>query len=338
MRSTLSPNLDVFPIPRIDDLLDQLGQCTIFSILDLAAGYWQIKVHPDSQEKTAFTTHQGLYEFSVMPFGLRNAPATFQRTMQEVLRGLNPKKGPDFVSVYIDDVLIFSRNLEEHVEHIQRVVQRIADCGLKLKPSKCHFARRKVEFLGHMVTAEGLKPNAAQVEAVTSYPVPANVKDVRQFLGLASYYRRFVPCFAKIAAPLHHLLTKGITFNWTLECQQAFEDLKDKLVNSPVLAYPDFNKSFVLETDASIRGLGAVLSQKQSDGKFHPVAYVSRSLAITEERYFITALETLAVVWAISHFQYYLYGHDVTVLTDHQGRQGHTWQPECFWEACTLVE
>lgn len=175
-----------------------------------------------------------------------------------------------------------------------------------------------MEFLGHVVTAEGLKPNAARVEAVTFYPVPANVKDVRQFLGLASYYRRFVPCFAKIAAPLHHLLAKGITFNWTLECQQAFEDLKDKLINTPILAYPDFNKSFVLETDASIRGLGAVLLQKQSDGKFHPVAYASRSLAITEERYSITDLETLAVVWAISHFQYYLYGHDVTVRTDHQ--------------------
>ena len=328
---------DVFPIPRIDDLLDQLGQCTIFSTLDLAAGYWQIKVHPDSQEKTAFTTHQGLYEFSVMPFGLRNAPATFQRTMQEVLRGLNPEKGPDFVSVYIDDVLIFSRNLEEHVKHIQQVVQRVADCGLKLKPNKCHFARRQVEFLGHVVTAEGLKPNAARVEAVSSYPVPANIKEVRQFLGLASYYRRFVPCFAKIAAPLHHLLVKGKTFNWTPECQQVFEDLKGKLVNSPVLAFPDFDRSFVLETDASIRGLGAVLSQKQSDGKFHPVAYASCSLSKTEERYSITDLETLAVVWAISHFQYYLYGHDVTVRTDHQAVKAILGSPNasgkhaCWW-------
>ena len=152
---------DVFPIPRIDDLLDQLGQCTIFSTLDLAAGYWQIKVHPDSQEKITFTTHKSLYEFLVMPFGLRNAPTTFQRTMQEVLRELNPENGPDFVSVYIDDVLIFSRNLEDHIKHIQQVVQRIADCGLKLKPDKCHFARREVEFLDHVVTAEGLKPNAA---------------------------------------------------------------------------------------------------------------------------------------------------------------------------------
>ena len=167
---------DVFPVPRIDDLLDQLGQYTIFSTLDLAASYRQIKVHPDSQEKTAFTTHQGLYKFSVMPFGLRNAPATFQQTMQEVLRGLNPKKGPDLVLVYTDDVLIFSQNLEEHVEHIQQVLHRIADCGLKLKPSKCHFAWREVEFLGHLLTAEGLKPNAAWVEAVAFYPVPANVR------------------------------------------------------------------------------------------------------------------------------------------------------------------
>ena len=162
-----------------------------------------------------------------MPFGLRNAPATFQRTMQEVLGGLNPEKGPDFVSVYIDDVLIFSRNLEEHVKHIQQVVQRVADCGLKLKPNKCHFARREVEFLGHVVTAEGLKPNAARWKPCHLIPSQPTLKEVRQFLGLASHYRRFVPCFAEIAAPLHHLLVKGKgkTFNWTPECQQVFEDL-----------------------------------------------------------------------------------------------------------------
>ena len=156
------------------------------------------------------------------------------------------------------------------------------------------------------------------MEAVAYYPVPSNVKEVRQFLGLASYYRRFVSCFAKTVAPLHQLLAKGITFDWTPECQQAFEDLKEKLVSSPVLTFPNFDKSFVLETDTSIQGLGAVLSQKQADGKLHPVAYASRSLATNEERYAITDLETLAVVWAISHFQYYLYGHDVTVCTDHQ--------------------
>ena len=143
-------------------------------------------------------------------------------------------------------------------------------------------------------------------------------QEVCQFLGLASYYRRFVPCFAKTAAPLHQLLAKGIIFDWTPECQQAFEDLKGKLVSSPVLAFPDFDKSFVLETDTSIQGLGAVLSKKQADEKLHPVAYASRSLANNEERYAITDLETLAVVWAISHFQYYLYGHNVTVCTDHQ--------------------
>ena len=309
--------VDTYPLPRIDDLLDQLGKAKYFSTLDLASGYWQIPVHPDSQEKTAFVTTRGLFEFRVMPFGLRNAPAAFQRLMERVLMGLNPEDGADFVDAYIDDVLIFSQTLEEHLHHLSLVLDTVKKADLKLKLPKCKFFRKEVEFLGHLVTTEGLKPNHAHTTAVTEFPTPRNVKEIRQFVGLASYYRRFIPNFAKIAHPLHALTRKGAPFSWTDECQEAFTTLKQKLSSGPVLAYPDFGKDFVLETDASIRGLGAVLSQKQSDGKLHPIAFASRALSPPEKNYAVTELETLAVVWACSHYHAYLYGHDVTVYTDH---------------------
>lgn len=308
---------DTFPLPRIDDLLDQLGAARYFSTLDLASGYWQIRMHPDSVEKTAFTTPHGLHEFRVMPFGLTNAPGVFQRLMERVLAGLNPPDGAAFVVVYIDDVLVFSRSLEEHLEHLRRVILRICEAGLKLKPSKCHFIREEVEYLGHLITPQGLKTNARLTAAVAEFPRPQNVSEVRRFLGLSSYYRRFVSNFARVASPLHALTRKGAEFEWTNECEVSFQALKEKLTSAPVLAYPSFERPFVLETDASIAGIGAVLSQPQDDGLLHPVAFASRSLTPSERNYAITELETLAVVWAITHFIPYLYGHEVTVFTDH---------------------
>ncbi len=183
---------DQFPLPRIDDMLDQLGKAQYFSTLDLAAGYWQIKVGEESREKTAFVTQQGLFEFRVMPFGLTNAPAVFQRLMQKVVSGLNSEEGPDFVGVYIDDILVYSQTLTEHLDHLRRVLERLRQAGLKLKPSKCHFIRQSVEFLGHVITPQGLKPNPRQVQAVQEFPVPKSVTQARQFLGLTSYYRRFI--------------------------------------------------------------------------------------------------------------------------------------------------
>ena len=307
---------DIFPLPRIDDLLDQLGQAKYFTTLDLASGYWQIPVHYQSQEKTAFITHQGLFEFRVMPFGLKNAPAAFQRLMQTVLRDLNPGDGPDFVSVYLDDILIFSQTLEDHFNHLQKVVQRIKEANLKLKPSKCHFLHQEIDYLGHVISAKGLKPNPKLTEVVQQFPVPKDIKGVRQFLGLSSYYRRFVPSFAKIAQPLYALTRKEVPFQWMPSCQDSFLTLKKCLTEPPVLAYPDFNLDFYLETDASAAGLGAVLSQKYND-RLHPIAYASRSLSPAEKNYGITDLETLAVVWACQHFHAYLYGHKVTIYTDH---------------------
>lgn len=272
-----------------------------------------------------------------MPFGLTNAPAVFQRLMQQVLSNLKTDNERDFAEVYIDDVLIFSETLEEHLQHLRLVFERLERAGLKLKPSKCHFLRESVEYLGHLITPQGLKPNPKQVQAVIEFPVPESVTNVRQFLGLTSYYRRFIAQFAKIAALLHALTLKDAVFEWSRECEVAFEALKAAITHSPVLAYPNFSLDFVLETDACVKGLGAVLSQCQDDDILHPVAFASRSLSLAERNYSVTDLETLAVVWAMQHFRAYLYGHKVTVITDHSavksvleapgrsGKHAHWW-------------
>ena len=303
---------DTFPLPRIDDLLDQLKGKKIFSTLDAKRGYWQIKVQEESVAKTAFVTFDGLYEFRVMPFGLCNAPSTFQRLMQRTLSGLSR-----FCSVYIDDILVFSETVEDHMEHLRQVFCRLRDVGLKLHPQKCFLGRSEVPYLGHIISSNGIFPNPDKIEAVKKYPTPTNVRSVREFLGLASYYRRFVPNFAKIAGPLHMLTRANVPFLWTESCEGAFSQLKELLVSPPLLAYPDFSKPFILHTDASGKGLGAVLEQEQGDGKNHPVAFASRTLSKHEERYGITELETLAVVWSLRHFRAYLYGHKCTIYTDH---------------------
>ncbi len=274
-----------------------------------------MELDEDARQKSAFTTYNGLYEFIRMPFGLCNAPATFQRVMQAVLVGLEWRS----CFVYLDDILIASRTFDEHLEHIKEVLQRLRAAGLRLKPKKCLFLREEVPYLGHVISASGIKPDPSKTAEVKAFPVPSDVTAVRQFIGLASYYRRFVPSFASIAAPLRVLTKKNAIFNWTSECQTAFDHLKDLLVTAPVLAYPRFgpDAEFTLETDASGVGLGAVLSQKQEDDQLHPIAYASLALDPNERNYAITELETLAVVWAARKFRPYLLGHHTTVLTDH---------------------
>ena len=207
--------------------------------------------------------------------------------------------------------------MEDHLQHLHALLEGLQGAGLKLKPQKCHFIRQEVEYLGHIITPKGLKTNSRLVEAVQEFRTPKSVQQVRQFLGLSSFYRRFIPSFAKIAQPLHALTRKRVEFVWDGSCQTAFTALKQKLTEAPVLAYPSFEHPLCLETDASILGLGAILSQEQEDGKSHPVAYASRSLSPQERNYGITELETLAVVWAMNHFKCYLYGNSVTVYTDH---------------------
>ena len=305
--------MDEFPLPRIDDTLDLLVGQRYFTTLDLASGYWQVEMEPLSKEKTAFVTYSGLYQFVKMPFGLANAPATFQRLMEVVLVGL----AQTTCVVYLDDILVFGRDMKEHNANLELVLERLRRAGLRLKPTKCHLAREQVEYLGHIVSAKGVQTDPKKLEAVERYPRPTDVKTLRSFVGLASYYRRFIPKFATVAHPLHFLTKKDAPFVWTSQCQVAFENLKKLLTSSPVLAFPQFDRPFILETDASGTGLGAVLAQKQDDGKTRPIAYASRTLQPHEKKYGATEMEGLGVVWAVKHFRPYLYGHACEVYTDH---------------------
>ena len=304
---------DAYPLPRIDDTLEALAGARYFTTLDLASGYWQVTLDPAAQEKTAFITHSGLYEFNVLPFGLCNAPATFQRLMETILAGLTRNQ----CFVYLDDILVISSSWEEHLTNLDLVFKRLRYAGLRLKPKKCAFARRKASYLGHVISESGIEVDPQKVDKVRNYPRPTNLKTLRQFLGLTSYYRRFVSQFSKVADPLYALTGKNVQFTWTPTCQDAFDKLKNSLTSTPVLAFPNFKQPFILETDASGVGLGAVLAQAQVDGTTRPIAYASRSLQKHERNYCVSELEALAVVWSVKHFHSYLYGHHCTVQTDH---------------------
>ena len=223
------------------------------------------------------------------------------------------------VFVYVDDILVASHSFVEHLQHLREVFTRLRDAGLRLKPRKCNLLRNEVSFLGHIISIEGVRPDPVKIERVQCYPTPTDATQVRQFLGLASYYRRFMPDFAKVSGPLRALTKKNAIFLWTTECERAFSELKHLLTTSPVLAYPRFgpSQSFILETDASGVSLGAILSQVQEDGVIHPIAYASRSLDKHERNYGISELETLGLVWAVRYFRPYLLGHPCVVYTDH---------------------
>eukprot|EP00731_Ephydatia_muelleri_P008911 Em0004g1249a len=307
---------DAHPIPRIDETLDALHGACWFSTLDLASGYWQVKVAPEDREKTAFTTPYGLYQFCVMPFGLCNAPSTFQRLMELVLAGLHWSS----CLVYLDDIIIYSRTVKEHLTRLEEVLERLQAAGMKLKPKKCRLLRRKVNYLGYIVSSGGVQTDPLKVESILSWPSPTTQKELRQFLGLASYYRRFVKGFASIAAPLNHLLEKGKPWEWTKVCEHAFSSLKKMLTTSPILAYPDFEIEFTVDCDASGDGLGAVLSQCIGGGE-NVISYASRSLTKPEKKYCATRKEMLALVWAVGQFRPYLLGRPFTVRTDHSALQ-----------------
>jgi hypothetical protein len=303
---------DAYPLPRIDDTLNTLAGSQWFSTLDLLSGYWQVEVADKDRPKTAFCTTEGLFEFKVMPFGLCNAPATFQRLMDLVLAGLQWSH----CLIYIDDVVILGRSFEEHLQHLQQVFDRLQQAGLKLKPRKCHFLQRKVNYLGHVVSNKGIAPDPAKIEKIASWPIPNSPKEVQQFLGLAGYYRRFIQDFAEVARPLHRLTERNRPFKWSTECQTAFDKLRDCLCSSPILCYPDFSRPFLLDTDASDSGIGAVLSQLD-EGRERVVAYASRLLSKPERQYCVTRRELLAVVVFTRHFRPFLLGRQFTLRTDH---------------------
>lgn len=303
---------DSYPLPRIDDALDSLAGSSYFTTLDLQSGYHQVAMDPTSKDKTAFITHAGLYEFNVMSFGLTNAPPDFQRLMSRVLHGLEWK----ICLIYIDDIIIFSPSFGEHLSRLRLVFDRLREVNLKLKPSKCNFAQKSVNFLGFVVSSEGISPDPDKLDAVRSFPAPKCVKDVRSFLGLCNYYRRFVEGFAKIASPLNHLTRKDVPFVWSAECQAAFDHLKTRLCSPPILAYPIFDQPFHLYTDASQFALGYILGQN-IDGKEHVIAYGGRELSHAEKSYSTTEREALAVVDGIKRYQPYIFGQKFYVHTDH---------------------
>lgn len=304
---------DSYPLPLADSCFDALTGSKWFCTLDLSSGYWQVAMATEDREKTAFTTGSGgLFHFTVMPFGLVSAPATFERLMERVLAGLPW----DVCLAYLDDIIVHAESFEAEKDRLCKVLQRLRNAGLKLSPKKCNLFQQSVKFLGHVVSGEGLSTDPEKTRAVAEWPVPSKVTELRSFLGLCSYYRRFVKDFAEIARPLHRLTEKTKDFAWTQECDDAFNRLKTALTTAPVLKYPSTTDPFILDTDASNFGLGAVLSQVQ-DGEERVVAYYSTTLSKPERNYCVTRKELLAVVKAVKRFHHYLYGRQFLVRTDH---------------------
>ena len=304
---------DSYPLPNINDCLASLGRDSVyFSTLDMASGYWQVEMDPNSQEKAAFTTHRGLFKPVVQPFGPKGGVAHFSRIMTALLGSLQWR----MLLIYLDDLLVFSSTFEEHLQRLGLVLEILEEANLKLKPSKCKLFQRSVSFLGHTISAEGIAPKADKISAVRNWPVPKSAQELQQFLGFASFYRRYIPDFATTAEPLNQLTRKRVEFRWEARCEKAFNILKEALCKHPVLAHPDFRLPFQLTTDASATGLGAVLSQIQN-GEERPVSYASKTLTASERNYSTTERECLAVVWATEYFDYFLSGAPFTVITDH---------------------
>ncbi|UYV66855.1 hypothetical protein LAZ67_4003110 [Cordylochernes scorpioides] len=302
-----------YPLPRIDDCFDSLHGARYFTSLDLCSGYWQVEVEEQDREKTAFITPDGHYQFNVLPFGLCNGPATFERLMDTVLRTHKWK----ICLCYLDDVIIFSEDLHSHLNRLKTILECLKTAGLTLNASKCRFAYTKLLILGHVVSNEGIAPDPEKIISIRKFPTPRTVKDVRAFLRLCSYYRRFIREFSKVALPLHILTRENHSFAWGKEQELSFNSLKNKLISPEVLIHYDPNKPIGLHTDASDQGLGAVLVHLDENTKERPISYAGRTLQKAETNYSTTEKECLAIIWAIKKFRPYLYGKKFTIYTDH---------------------
>ena len=306
---------NAYPMPCVDDMIDALGKAKFITALDLAHGYWQLPVEKESQPKTAFTTPYGLFELCVMPFSLHGAPAAFQRMMDKVLTGCM-----DFAASYLDDVVIHSTSWEDHIRHIHSILKKLRDAGFTLKPKKCQFAMNTCSYLGHVVGNGEVRPEESKVQAVQCFPTPATKKQMRAFLGLTGYYHKFIPGYTEIAAPLTDLTKKNAPnkIEWTAGYNDAFIKLKNLLCSDPVFKNSNFAQEFVLQSDASERGIGAVLTQCNDQGQEHPIAYYSRKLLPREEKYSTIEKECLAIKAATHFFRVYLLGRKFTIQTDHR--------------------
>ena len=301
-------------MPRVQDCLDAVADSAYFSSLDLTSGYFQIPLKEEDIPKSAFCCKYGLYEMTRMPFGLSNSCGTFQRTMELALQGLQWET----CLVYIDDIIVYGRDFDEHMQRVEQVLERMKQAGLKLKLEKCNFLQEQVVFLGHVVSREGVRPDPANVSKIANWPRPENTKQVKSFVATGSYYRRFVKGYAQIARPLTELTKKDCPFQWTEDCEEAFNAIKKALTGPEVMGYPlSDGGCFYLDTDASGYGIGGVLSQMQS-GRERVIAYASRGMSKAEKNYCITEKELLAVVYFMQYFRQYLLGRRFIVRTDHQ--------------------
>ncbi|GJS60105.1 reverse transcriptase domain-containing protein [Tanacetum coccineum] len=305
-------NKNRYLLLRIDDLFDQLQRSSVYSKIDSRSGYHQLRVHDEDISKTVFRTRYGHYEFQVMPFGLTNAPAVFMDLMNRVCKPYLDK----FVIVFIDDILIYSKSKEEHAEHLKLILELLKKEELYAKFSKCEFWLSKVQFLGHVIDSEGIHVDPAKIESIKDWASPKTPTEIRQFLGLAGYYRRFIEGFSKIAKPMTKLTQKNVKFDWSEKAEAAFQLLKQKLCSAPILALPEGSENFMVYCDASRKGLGAVLMQKEK-----VIAYASRQLKIHEKNYTTHDLELGAVVFALKMWRHYLYGTKCVVFTDHKSLQ-----------------
>jgi hypothetical protein len=305
-----------YPLPRIDELLDRLLGAKYFSKIDLRSGYWQVRIADQDVHKTAFRTRYGHYEFLVMPFGLTNAPATFMHLMQQTLR----KFLDDFVIVFIDDILVYSKTLEEHYKHLRSVLQVLRDKHLYAKLNKCEFFQSEISFLGHVINEHGIKMEQSKVDAVMKWPAPKNIHELRSFLGLAGYYRRFVKDFSMIATPLTSLLHKNTPYEWAAQHDDAFSKLKSAVSTAPILIIPDPQLPYTVVTDASGYAIGSALCQDHGKG-LQPCAFLSRKMNDHERNYAVHEQELLAIVHALREWRHYLLGNRITIITDHRSLQ-----------------
>jgi len=308
---------DAYSLPLIDDILFSIGKrVKIFTTIDLFSGFYQIPMNIEDIPKTSFTTMYGNYQFKVMPFGLCNAPGTFQREMNRIFFPLIGK----CIFVYIDDLIIFSSSLHDHILDLERVFKIIKENGLKINLAKCHFFKETVELLGHTISTKGISPIQEKTKVITGWQQPSNVTQLQSFLGTVGYYRKFIANFATIAKPLFRLLKKGKQFSWGTEEQESFEELKLRLVTAPILSMPDFEEPFIIRTDASKCGVGGVLIQKDPLGQEKPIYYISRTLKPAENNYGITDLEGTAAAYCVKKFKAYISGSkfETMLFTDHK--------------------